>query len=179
MLLMLSLVLSSPWFVATNWEVPEITLIVYEVNPHVGVGPVKLGMTRDEVHRLMPGPNIPFRKSPDDKHETDAFHDAGFQVFYTGDAPVVEYIELSAGLGLQAIYDGISVFEKDASEVVAHISRNAAFDPDDWELGYSYVFRALDLSLWRPFLPESPNDPEGRQFMTIGIGVKGYYAKPG
>ena len=152
-------------------------LTVYEVVPHVGVGPVYLGMTRDEVRRVMPGPYEAFRKVPDAQHETDAFLSSGFQVFYGGELPVAEYIELSRESGFRAVYRGIDVFATPADEVVAHVCRDAAFDSADWELGYSYIFPDLDLGLWRPVLPESAADSEGREFSTIGVGVLGYYDK--
>jgi hypothetical protein len=150
----------------------------YKVIPLVGVGPVRLGMTREQVRRAMPGPCEPFRKGRDDEHETDAFHDSSFQVFYGGEGPTVEFIELSSDPGVRALYGGLSVFETPADEVVARIGRDTAFDPSDPELGYSYTFPALELSLWRPVLPVEGND-EGREFSTIGIGVRGYYSHRG
>ena len=150
-------------------------LTVYEAIPHVGVGPVKLGMTREEVHRVMPGPCESFLKGLNSEHETDAFHDSGFQVFYGGEGPVVEYIELSREAGFRVLYRGVDVFATPADQVVAHVSGDAAFDPTDPELGYAYIVPDLDLSLWRPVLPETPEDPEGREFSTIGVGVAGYY----
>lgn len=147
----------------------------YEVTPHVSVGPVRLGMTRDQVRNLMPGPCEPFPKERDALHETDAFHESGFQVFYGGPAPVVEYIELSRDSGFRALYRGVDVFATPADELAAHIAHDAPFDPDNGELGYSYIFPALDLSLWRPAIPDSPDDTDGREFSTIGIGIEGYY----
>jgi hypothetical protein len=155
----------------------EDAVIGYEVIPHVGIGPVRLGMSRDEVRRAMPGPCQPFLKAPDASHETDAFHESGFQVFYSGTAPEAEYIELSRDSGFRALYRGVDIFATPADAVVSHVARDAAFDPDDCELGYSYIFPALDLSLWRPVLPESPEDMDGREFSTVGIGVFGYYGK--
>jgi hypothetical protein len=150
-------------------------LTVYEATPHLGVGPVKLGMTREEVHRVMPSPCESFLKGLNSEHRTDAFHDSGFQVFYGGGGPVVEYIELSGEAGFRVLYRGVDVFATLADQVVAHVSGDAAFDPTDAELGYAYIFPDLDLSLWRAVLPETPEDPEGREFSTIGIGVAGYY----
>jgi hypothetical protein len=152
-------------------------VIDYEVVPHVGIGPVRLGMSRDDVRRAMPGPCHPFLKGPDASQETDTFHENGFQVFYSGTAPVAESIELSRDSGFRALYRGVDVFATPADVVVSHVARDAAFDPDHWELGYSYIFPALDLSLWRPVLPESPEDTDGREFSTIGIGIVGYFGK--
>ena len=59
-------------------------------------------------------------------------------------------------------------FEMPADELVAFITRLAAFDSSDFELGYSYIFPNLELSVWRP-------DKEQPYFSTIGIGCRGYY----
>jgi hypothetical protein len=150
-------------------------MLDYTVQPFIGVGPVRLGMSRDEVRRVMPEPAKPFRKAPTLRHETDAFHKSAFQVFYEGDHPTVEYIELSRGSVVRAVYGGLDVFATPADEVVAHISRDSEFDQSDPEIPYSYLFRGLQLSLWRPTIPESDTDTDGRYFSTIGIGKRGYY----
>jgi hypothetical protein len=97
-------------------------------------------------------------------------------VFYAGKPPAVEYIELSSGAEFRAMYRGMDVFGTRAEDVVDRVATDAPFDSHDQELGYSYIFPDLELSLWRPVLPESADDPHGRQFCTIGIGVKGYYS---
>jgi hypothetical protein len=147
----------------------------YVVMPLVGVGPVRLGMAREAVLEAMQLPTRSFRKRKSSPHVTDAFHDAGFQVFYAGEKPQVEYIELSRGAGLRALLYELDVFAVPAEEVAETISRQAPYDPKWREFPYAYLFRSLQLSLWRPVLPSSPSDAEGRYFSTIGIGVKGYY----
>src|SRR5262249_26972465 len=124
----------------------------YEVVPHVGVGPVRLGMSRQEGHQAMPGQRVCFRKGGAAR---EPYHDAAFQVYYAGDPPTVEYIQLSAGPGLQAVYRGVSVFEAEADELVRRVAEEAPYDEADPELGYSYVFPELELSLWRPVVPVS------------------------
>lgn len=152
--------------------------IVYEVIPHVGVGPVKLGMTRQDVRTVMPGPCESFLKAGEIL--VDAFHDCGFQVFYaegeTG--PTAEFIELSARFDFRAIYRGIDIFATPADQVLAHVSVDAPFDPDDPEFGYSYIFHDLDLALWRPVIQSAPDEPEGREFSTIGVGIADYFRGP-
>lgn len=147
----------------------------YTVQPFVGVGPVRLGMSRDEVRSAMPEPSEPFRKGLTSRHETDAFHQNAFQVFYDGEPPTVEYIELSRSSVLRAVYRDLDVFATPADEVVTYISRDSGFDQSDPEIPYSYLFRGLQLSLWRPTIPASDKDTEGRFFSTIGIGKSGYY----
>ena len=68
----------------------------------------------------------------------------------------------------------VTVLEIAPAEAVTTVAAHAPFDPDDPELGHSYVFKALDLSLWRPV--DDEDEPEGRTFMTVGIGRRGYYS---
>jgi hypothetical protein len=143
-------------------------MLSYEVIPGVGVGPVRLGMTRAQVRAGMSQEPERFRKSPGDSYHVDAFHQAAFQVFYAGDEPRVEYIELSRGQEFNTVYRGVEVFSMSAQDLVAMVSRDARVDDSDPELD-SYIFPDLELSLWRP-------DEEDRGFSTIGIGIRGYYS---
>jgi hypothetical protein len=104
---------------------------------------------------------------------TDIYLDSCFQVFYDL-ADTVEYIELSRGGPITAVYNDLDVFATDAEQVVRYIAQHAVFDTTDPELGYSYIFPALELSVWRPLLPE--DGLEGCYFATIGIGRPGYYS---
>jgi len=147
----------------------------YTVQPLVGIGPVRFGMSREEARRAMPEPPKPFRKGPTSQYETDAFHQSEFQVFYGGDQPAVEFIELSGGSVVRALYRELDVFATPADEVVTYFSRESELDQSDPEIPYCYLFRKLQLSLWRPSIPESDTDTDGRYFSTIGIGKRGYF----
>src|SRR5258708_3022083 len=101
-------------------EVPDIRLALemavyktmkrYEGLPGVGVGPVRLGMTGDEARIVMGDEPESFNKAGTSRYETDAYDENGFQIFYEGDDPLVEYIELSGGCDFVAIYRGKDVF---------------------------------------------------------------------
>ena len=125
----------------------------------------------------MATPAAPFAKGPDPAWETDAFHGHAFQVFYSGERPVVDFIELSGGADVRALLGGRAVFDTPAEELIATVSARSPFDAGDPELGYSYVFPELDLAFWRPVIPEAPGDPEGRYFSTVGIGSPGYFRR--
>jgi hypothetical protein len=145
----------------------------YSVQPFVGVGPVRLGMSRAEVHSTFAQAPKAFRKGPCTGPATDAFHNSAFQVFYDKQSDTAEYIELSRNADFRAFYREMDVFATPADEVAAFISRDASYDKSEREFPYSYIFRELQLSLWRPVLPE--DDESGRFFSTIGVGRKGYY----
>lgn len=126
-------------------------------------------MSPADVHRAMPSERVSFRKTPASAHETDAWYGNGFQVFYGGREPSVEFIEVSADRDYVVRYDGVEVFATPADELVKIIAAEARFDESDPELGYSYLFPALELALWRP----TRDQP---YFSTIGVGIAGYFS---
>ena len=148
----------------------------YLIEPLGGIGPVRLGMTREEVRQAMAVPPRSFLKTPHSAHETDAFHESAFQVFYTGESPTVEYIELSRSGELRAVFGGQNVLEMPADELVAILGQQYAQQNDDDAAPCDVLLPALEMSLWRPYAPESPEEEEGRCFATVGIGVAGYHA---
>jgi len=138
----------------------------------VGVGAIRFGMSRTAVHEALGKPIRSFKKSPTSPHPTDSWHDSGFQVFYAGTDPLVNFIELSGISGFEAVCFGHEVFSTPASKLVDLFTVHAEYDAADPELGYSYVFPSIELALWRPVQEE----PEGLYFSTIGIGVHGYFS---
>jgi hypothetical protein len=143
-----------------------------EIRPHEGVGALRLGMTRAESRAVFGGVSGEFRKESDGDRTTDEL--LGAVHVYYDDEDRSEYIEISRSAEVRPVFDGIALLEIAPSEAVASVAAHAPFDADDPELGYSYVFKALDLSLWRPVADDA--EPEGRTFMTVGIGRVGYYA---
>jgi len=142
-----------------------------DVVPLVGIGPVRLGMTRDQVRAAVDMPPFSFRKGA----EVDAFYNNALQVFYAADCPTVEFVEVSLGPELEPWLDDLDLSRVPVDEVVASVSKAATVDDRDPEQGLSYVFPALGLSLWRRTLPESPADLEGRYFDTVSVGTAGYF----
>jgi len=145
----------------------------FDVVPHEGIGPVKLGMTRDEVAAALGEPGNGFE--PTEWY----WRSSAVHVCFDGNGRA-EYIEVSAVEALQARLNDVPILEIDAEEALALLTALAPYDPDDRELGYSYIFPALELAVWRPVLPEEGDeldpfgDPIGRSFATIGVGVEGY-----
>ncbi|WP_413701978.1 hypothetical protein ACLKMH_10895 [Psychromonas sp. KJ10-10] len=75
----------------------------FEIFPTIGINPIKLGESRALISDLMNATPYSFMKTPMSKHPTDAFFDSGFQIFYAGDNPIVDSIELSRGCGFSDI----------------------------------------------------------------------------
>jgi hypothetical protein len=142
---------------------------VYRIEPHIGVGPVRLAMTRNEARAAMLASSQSCQEDPHAKR--DLYHRNAFQVFYDA-TETVEYIELSRGGDFDATFAGERILEIPADDAVRFVESFAPYSTSDPELGWSYVFPALDLSLWRPVT----GGEEGRTFATVGVGRAGYYA---
>lgn len=54
----------------------------YPIEPYVGVGPIRLGMTVAEVRAAVGGDVLPYRKGPKAIRESDAFRTQGIYVEY-------------------------------------------------------------------------------------------------
>ena len=126
---------------------------IYDVSPGVGIGPVKLGASPDDVRAVMGSVPRRFMKTPKSEHATEAWHT--LHVYYRGSPPTVEFIELGKSSEFRVRYKGVDVFGTRASDLIALVSADTPYDPRDRELGYSYVFPAIELSLWRSVVPES------------------------
>jgi hypothetical protein len=148
----------------------------YELIPRLGTGLVRFGMPRETIRNILGLPTETFRKSVDDRYEADIYHQKGFQIFYAGEEPKVEFIQLSSNSDFEVFYKGVNIFKTKAIELVQFISKEAEFNKNDPNLGYTYTFPTLDLSLWRPIIPPSKKSKEGQFFRTVGIGESGYYS---
>lgn len=141
----------------------------FQILPHKGVGPIKLGMTREEVHAIFGEPQF--------SHGLREQFLDGFMVDFSEENRV-EFIELAKSQQFRAILEGKCLHEIPAHEVIRHVSKYGEYDRNDPELGYSYVFVDLQLSLWRGVIPtanQEPDDSVGRYFEAVGIAEDGYF----
>ncbi len=145
-------------------------MIDFAITPHVGVGPVRLGSTRAEVHALLGPPAAP----PRDNRE---MYFDGFFIDYDS-TERVEFIELARSAQFRGLLHGTCLHEVAAAQAVAFVSRFDSYDSHDPELGYSYTFLGLQLSLWRGAVPD-PNrpdlDPTAYRFEAVGLAISGYF----
>lgn len=137
----------------------------FEVQPKVGIGPIKLGMDRTSAIASMGLDSDSFNKTPMSQSPTDSFYRAGFQIFYVGEDPQVDSIELSRGCGFEATLSGENILEIQFYEALLKIESATGHKPVTEDEGYTYEVPSLGLWLWR-----QSNDEEGLYFSTIGIG---------
>ena len=152
-----------------------------EVLPNVGIGPVKLGMDRAISRKVMNQYYIEYRKTEDSEMTTDAYLENSFQIFFDNNNRV-DFIEVSYNPKVISLHYGkINLFETEGQELISILSKESSFLEKDKEIPYGYYFKDYALVLWRPVIPEDYSEGEvdeeyrnGRYFMVIGIGNKGY-----
>jgi hypothetical protein len=157
------------------------------ITPLVGIGPLKLGMTEQEVQETFNA--YTYNRSTDHAHTLE-FEDL-FKIEYDGNNKV-HFIELINPCNDTAcLYKEWDVFRIKANELVMEIDKKANFVRDrDSELGYSYTFSELQLFFWRShvitehdlqsnwFVELSPENQEEEKrslyFNTVAIAAPGY-----
>jgi hypothetical protein len=125
-----------------------------EIIPHVGIGKVRLGMSREEADWLL---------------------ERGMSLDSAGSPPVVTFIQVSHRA--DAEYRGIDLFDEDrsADEVVAEVVRAEGLDPADYPPGrHEYLFPVLNMLLWRGEVSDVEGE-QGYTFQSASIHVPGYY----
>lgn len=141
----------------------------FQIQPGVGVGPVKLGMTRQEVHDAFGEPESSY-------DEREGFL-GGFFVDFDRTGRV-EFIELANSVQFEALFEGKCLHQIPANEAVRLVSRFDKHDETNREIGYSYIFLDLQLSLWRGTMPQQDqedDDNDGRFFEAVGVAIPGYF----
>lgn len=147
----------------------------FELRPLDGAGPVRFGMTYDEVVAILGAPDQALSGLWRSDAKRAGWHKGGVALHFK---PVVSFVEFSrdAGFVVKVAGIGIDLFRTPADEVVDGILRRghpvASRGPKP---GHTYVFNDLQLALWRQVVPEDEHDEEGRYFDTVGLGAAGYY----
>lgn len=145
-------------------------MIEFAIEPLVGVGPVRLGSSRAQVHAILGEPVA----TPSGARE---MYFDGFFVDYD-ETGHVEFIELGRSDLYRATFLGIALHDVPAERAIAVVTDVDAYDPNDPEPGYSYTFLGLQLALWRGIVPDadqSADNPDGRHFETVGVARSGYF----
>jgi hypothetical protein len=148
-------------------------VIDFDIEPHVGVGPIRFGMTRAEVRKVLGKPKSTNK-------ERDGFLD-GFYVDFD-EAGSVEFIEMAKSQKFRGLFHGTCLHDLLADDAVALVSKFGKYDRNHPELGHSYIYVDLQMSLWRGVMPspdQSTDDPDGMFFEAVGAAAAGYFkAKP-
>ncbi|MBN3493583.1 hypothetical protein [Vibrio neptunius] len=138
---------------------------IFEIQLGHSIGPVKLGMTETEVHNVI---GVPDCINGHRHHFLD-----GLMVDFDHDGKV-EFIEAAASELFSTKLFSSDVHTTLATKVLERVQLEGSYDHSDPELGYSYVFKELKLSFWRPTLPDI-EEGEGLYFQSVAIASEGYF----
>ena len=139
----------------------------FEIVPGAGVGPIKIGMTKAEVHGVFGLPEF---------ESGNRFGYLGGFFIDFDDRGQVEFIELAQSEIFAATYLGHDLHRIEAESAIGFVAAHAALDNNHPEPGYSYIFPELQMSLWRSVKPDDDSDLDGRHFEAIGIGCDEYFS---
>ncbi|HEX9961098.1 MAG TPA: hypothetical protein VGB00_09210 [Pyrinomonadaceae bacterium] len=145
---------------------------VFEILPLIGIANLKFGMSREESRISV---LEPFSEHSNNKN-ADCYYNYSLQVFFDGTGKL-EFIEISRDEDIEAVFRGRNVFKIPANDLIEEICQSFQLDVNDDELGYCFTFPDIELSFWRPVIPEDENDEDGKYFSTVGIGRKGYFIR--
>jgi hypothetical protein len=113
----------------------------WAIQPFQSVGPLRFGMERSDVHRIMEEPPREFKKGLSDRL-TEAYDQAGAHVYYDSTG-AVEFIE--AFPPSSPVYEGIDLIRSDTQAVVADLARLGLQPRDDGEGGLWFDDRGFAL----------------------------------
>ncbi len=147
-----------------------------------GIGPIKLGMNREEVYKILGQP----RSSNGSCEWVGNYH-----IDYEDNKVTLIEIPNSFMETHFVLFNGADVFRTEAKLLVKYISEYGRYDESDSELGYSYTFPSLGIGFWRPsiFEYEMLNNPEFKEmdkeiqldemkylyFETVCVYTQDYY----
>jgi hypothetical protein len=135
------------------------------IDPYFGVGPIKLGMSAEEVRTALGLPFKTFKKTPTALMPTDVFHGVGIYVYYKTPG-VCEAVEMANPA--DPVLHGMSFMAKPLSEVSAWLeSRDAKIVINDSGL----TSLKYGIGLYAPHAAKQPDDP----VEAVIVFERGYY----
>ncbi|ELK42695.1 hypothetical protein BAG01nite_20830 [Brevibacillus agri] len=119
------------------------------IEPGVGIGTIKLGMSKEEVAKCIKEYNQKYNE----EHFVNNYFQAVFRVKYDSNGKV-NWIEIPSSV--QEVFDcvfmDIDVFRTKAIDLVEEIDKITKYDRNYIELGYAYHFPEIGLLFWRPIV---------------------------
>ena len=137
------------------------------IKSFVGAGPIRLGMSQQEVRQLTLGPVREFKRAPTQALPSDHFTDLGVVVAYKlpGVVEAVEFSEPS-----NPIFNGVSFFGQDVDGVRAVL---VGIDPSLEMDGDGFISHRLGVGVY--VLEADEEDEEPAKIVSVIVFEKGYY----
>jgi hypothetical protein len=137
------------------------------IQPHEGIGPIKLGAARNSVRDAMASAGFPLSAERD---KLDYFCGNAIQVEY--DAGTASFIGVSSHCQIHCTFHGVDVFDVPATELFALVNRFEGEPTHDFNQ-QEYCFPTQVLTVWEA--DEQYHLAEAKQvYGQIGIGDQRY-----
>ena len=137
------------------------------IKSFVGAGPIRFGMSQQEVRQLTLGPVRVFKRTPTQALPSDHFTDLGVVVEYKSPG-VVEAIEFSEPAN--PIFNGFSLFGQDVNRVKAVL---VGIDPNLEVDGEGFISHCLGVGVYA--LKADDEDWKPVKVLSVIVFEKGYY----
>jgi len=141
-------------------------IAAYEIRPGQGIGPVQIGMSRDEARRAMQATGQTVDTiDRGDPRQALVMQGNGFQAYFDASDRVhaVEvmrpYLDMHSIAGrppFAARLGDVDVFRTPATHLVRIVSRVAPTDPHGEDPGVTFEFPTIGLDLWREGIEDTP-----------------------
>lgn len=141
--------------------------MTYEIEPYVGVGPIRLGMSREEVHRLILEDREPAMHRGSDK-PGDFFPTLGLFVDYRAPG-VCEFVEFAGPLS--------PTFQEQTFLGQPYRLARAWFEAHDPECetdGAGLTSKRFGMALYAGSAEKEPDEP----VEAVALFERGYYERP-
>ena len=153
-----------------------MTLIQLDIVPHIGIGPVRFGMAREEVEAALASvPNALPRRAKGRSSTIDCYIEGSLQIEF-GEDGTASFVEVWCHPATLCTYKGQDVFDLPAPDLFALLaaddgSGHHRYDPSE------YLFPELIVSLWDADEQYDRKGNEGRaMYATVGVGDDRYLA---
>ena len=139
----------------------------FELETFVGAGPIRFGMTGQEVRRLLPGPLRSVKRTPRVSVPSDHFLDLGVIVNYK-EPGIVNSIEFSRPSN--PIFRGVSLFNEPLDRARSFLqSQDSKLEIDS----DGFTSHLLGLGIYA--LMPDPEEGEPGEMISIIVFERGYY----
>ncbi|KOV71698.1 hypothetical protein ADL00_07175 [Streptomyces sp. AS58] len=146
-----------------------------ELDPPRGVGDLRIGMAVDAAEQILerlPG----FVPAPPGQRRNKGFAHYGSELSISLDfdhGGAVRAVELfRPAEETQVVFQGISVFDVPADDIVTRLAGRYRLDIEDD--GLDVTAPEVFIGFWRRTRPTGPNDEDGRYFESVLIAAPGY-----
>lgn len=124
---------------------------VFEVVPKVRLGPLRLGMTREDVRAILGVPE--YSEAAYEQHgisfrDKDCYFDSCIQIRYD-ESHRVEDIQASAHPSFTVRIAGVSVLEVPPPDAASPFEALGPLNREDREFPSVYAFPSIGISFWR------------------------------